>query len=489
MADRDPLNLRTDAPLLDGWLTATEAVSTGRFRPQSLPGHKQRTDLLGAVVVGDIPLFNGLGTLRGASARREQAEARAAAPWGGDWCRFSVGGSSHGNQALAMAVAGPGDTVVVSRTLHRSLLLGLVMAGLNPVWVHHEIDPASGLPGPLAPQTLAQALAEHPETAAVFVVDPGYIGATSDLAALASLAHGAGAWAAHFGSHPDLPQHPLALGADAMVTSAHKSLLALNQGALVVARTTRDGGLLDADRLHRAFDATMTTSPSGAILASIDASRALLAHHGVRLSQQLLEVVAGARQRLRDGGLSVLDGPTARPGFDPAKLVVHLAGTGVHGHDVEADLQQAGCPVEMADRDLLVAIVTYSDRESNVTEFVDTVLASVRRHQAGGGRGSARTDAPAASSQDWAAVWSIRPTIALAPREAFFARHEVVTADDAVGRVCAELIAPYPPGIPVLAPGELVSAEAIAALRAVHADGGRIAYAADPDLTTVHVVA
>ncbi len=495
---RDPLGLRHDAPLLDGWLTATAAVAAGTFRPQSLPGHKHRTDLLGAVVVGDIPLFNGLGTLRGASGLLEQAEARAAAHWGGDWCRFSVGGSSHGNQALALAVASPGDTVVVSRTLHRSLLLGLVLAGLNPVWVHHDVDPATGLPGPLAPQTLAEALAEHPDAAAVFVVDPGYIGATGDLAALAALAHGAGvpllvdnAWAAHFGSHPDLPQHPLALGADAMVTSAHKALLALNQGALVVARTRRSGGLLDPDRLDRAFDATLTTSPSGAILASIDACRALLAQHGPRLSKQLLEVVARARRRLRDGGLTVLEGPTVRPGFDPAKLVVDLAGTGVHGHDVEADLQRHGCPAEMADRDLLVAIVTYADGPDDVDHFVDVVLDSVRRHQdAGTRRGSpAASTAGGARSQDWSAVWSLRPTVALPPREAFFARHEVVTAERAVGRVCAELIAPYPPGIPVLAPGEVVTAEVLAALRGVRADGGRIAYAADPDLATIHVVA
>jgi lysine decarboxylase len=258
-----------------------------------------------------------------------------------------------------------------------------------------------------------------------------------------------------------------------------------------VARTRRSGGLLDPDRLDRAFDATLTTSPSGAILASIDACRALLAQHGPRLSKQLLEVVAGARRRLRDGGITVLDGPTSRPGFDPSKLVVDLSGTGVHGHDVEADLQRHGCPAEMADRDLLVAIVTYADGPDDVDHFVDVVLDSVRRHQGGGTRGGSRAASTVGGerSQDWSAVWSLRPMVALPPREAFFARHEVVTAERAVGRVCAELIAPYPPGIPVLAPGEVVTAEVLAALRGVHADGGRIAYAADPDLTTIHVVA
>ena len=443
----------------------------------SIPGHKQRQDLSGAVVAGDVPLYGGLDTIKHADALLAEAERRAARLWGADWCRFSVAGSTHGNQALALAVGAPGDEVIASRTLHRSLLLGLVLAGLRPVWVRPELDPGNGLPLAVATDTVRAALAAHPRARAVFLGDPSYVGTTGDLAGHAHAAHDAGiplivdaAWAAHLGFHPDLPPHALAAGADAMVTSAHKALPAWTQGAMVLART----GRLDAARLDRAFDATHTTSPSGTILASIDAARALLSRDGGPLCARLLESVATARNRLAEvPGLAVVGGP----GVEPAKLVVLLAGTGAHGHAVEADLIAAGMPVEMADRDTIVPIITLADEPGHVARFTEALVAAIERH-----RSAPRP--PAATI-----TWSLTPATVLPPRDAFFAPHDTVPAHAADGRVSAELIAPYPPGIPVLAPGELVTKEIIAALRAVLRDGGRVAYAADPTLATVQVVA
>ncbi len=138
----DPRRLRGDAPLLDAWLRFHEESPT----PFTIPGHKQRRDLVGDVVAGDVPLYAGLDTMKLARGVVAEAEARAARLWGADLCRFSVGGSTHGNQALALAVARPGDRVVVARTLHRSMLLGLVLAGLEPVWLRPEVDATHGLP-------------------------------------------------------------------------------------------------------------------------------------------------------------------------------------------------------------------------------------------------------------------------------------------------------------------------------------------------------
>jgi lysine decarboxylase len=310
------------------------------------------------------------------------------------------------------------------------------------------------------------------------------VGTTGDLAGHAAAAHGAGvpllvdaAWAAHLGFHPGLPPHALAAGADAMVTSAHKALPAYTQGALVLARTA--GGRLDPARLHaarldRAFEATHTTSPAGAIMASIDAARALLARDGEELCARLLRVVAAARDRLRQvPGLDVLDGP----GVEPAKLVVLLAGTGAHGIAVEADLIAAGMPVEMADRDTIIPIVTLADDEAAVARFADTLAGIIEAH-----RGPPRRPVPAAA-------WTVIPEMAMPPRQAFFCRNETQPAAKAVGRVSGELVAPYPPGVPVLAPGEVITAAALDALRAAQADGGRIAYAADPTLATFQVIA
>jgi arginine decarboxylase len=474
---RDPRGLSADAPLLAAWLEFTGRADAGDLLPMCLPGHKQRQDLVGAVIAGDAPFYGGLDTIKHADSLRVDAERRAAALWDADWCRFSVAGSTHGNQALALAVGQPGREVIINRTLHRSLLLGLVLAGLRPVWVRPEIDAASGLPAGVAVDAVRGALADHPDACAVFLGDPTYVGTISDLAGHAAAAHDAGvplvvdaAWAAHLGFHPDLPPHAIAAGADAMVTSAHKALPAYSQGALVLARTQ----LLDGARLDRAFEATHTTSPAGSIMASIDAARALLAADGHWLCGRLIRAVAAARERLRAvPGVAVLVGP----GVEPTKLVVLLAGAGAHGNRVEADIIAAGMPVEMADRDTIVPIPALADDEGQLAAFTDVLIAAIERH-----RGEPRRPVAAAS-------WTVVPETVLAPREAFFALTETVPATAAIGRVSAELIAPYPPGVPVLAPGELITAAAVEALREVAADGGRIAYAADPSLQTFQVIA
>jgi lysine decarboxylase len=171
-------------------------------------------------------------------------------------------------------------------------------------------------------------------------------------------------------------------------------------------------------------------------------------------------------------GLAVLDGPHV----DAAKLVVLLPGTGADGVAVESDLLDAGFPVEMADRDTIVAIVTIADDPADAAAFVDAMAASVERR-----RGTPRAVAPGAA-------WTVEPEQVVPPREAFFAPQEAVPVTDAVGRVAAELVAPYPPGVPVLAPGERVTADALEALLAAQNDGVRIAYAADPTLATLQVL-
>jgi arginine decarboxylase len=473
---RDPLGLAADAPLLAGYLAALDRRAAGEH-VFCTPGHKGSTALTGSVVAGDVSVYGGLDTIKTAHARVAEAERRAARLFGADVCRFSVGGSTHCNQALALSLGAPGDEVVVSRTLHRSVLLGLVLAGLEPVWVTPEVDPATGLAAGYAPERVAAALTEHPGAVAVFLSDPDYVGTYSDIGAHADVAHDAGvplvvdaAWAAHFGFHPALPGHALSLGADAMVTSVHKTLPAYNQAAILLVRSHR----IATARLAPAFDATHTTSPSGAIMASIDAARALLEHHGERLIGAMLTAVLDARRRLAQiDGLWVLDGP----GVDPAKLTVALAGTGAHGVQVEADLIAAGVPVELADRDTLVAVVTVADDDRALRRLTDALADSIERR-----RGAPRTVAPTAA-------WIVEPSPVVAPRQAFFGRSETVVAAEAVGRVSAELIAPYPPGVPVLAPGELVTEGALDALLAARDDGVRIAYARSPGLDTIDVLA
>lgn len=478
MDPADPLGLRRDAPLLDAWL-ASRAADVAPF---TTPGHKRRQDLVGAVVRDDLPLYGGVDTVRQQRGIVASAERRLARLWSADWGRISVGGSTHGNQTLALALCRPGDEVVVTRTLHRSLLLGMVLVGVKPVWVRPDVDPTTGLPTAIPVERLADALARHPASRAVFLVEPSYVGTLSDVGALAAQAHAHGAplvvdqaWGAYFGFHPELPPHALQAGADALVTSAHKTLPAYTQSALLLARTQR----IDADRLDRAYEATATTSPSGTIAASADAARALLERDGERLLGSLLRLVDHARGRLRAvRGVVLLDDVVdARVALDRAKLAINVSATGASGLALEDDLVAAGTPVELADRDTIVPVITIDDDRARVDRFVDALAASIERH-----RGAPRKVAPSLA-------WTVEPDVVLSPRDAYFAPHETVSAQQAVGRVSAELVAPYPPGIPVLAPGERISGDAIEGLRQALREGTQVRYAADRTLESFQVVA
>jgi arginine decarboxylase len=474
--------LRAEAPLLDGYLSFRES----RTISFTTPGHKGRASLLdkdlGELVDHDVPLFGGVDTIKSSRGLLAAAEERAARVLGADWCRHSAGGSTHGNQALCLAIGKPGDKVVVTRSLHRSLLLGLVLADLQPLWLPMTIDPATGMPLGVAVDDVDATLHANPDAIAVLVTEPGYLGTLSDLSGIIEVAHGFGvpvivdqAWGAHLGNHPELPPHAMALGADAMVTSIHKLLPGHTQASLVCARTER----LDRDRLERGFEAGNTTSPSGAVLASIDACRALMEARGPELLERVIGLVASARSRLSDEvrGIVVPDASSFPKGrFDPTRLVLLLSGAGANGIDVERRLIAEGLPVELADRDTVVPIVTVADDEATIDALVGALVRAIRASS-----GPPRPHSTAMS-------WRIRPETVMSPRAAFFAGHETVAAGLAVGRVSAELIAPYPPGVPVLAPGERVTEELLSGLRAVAAEGVRVAYAADPTLSSISVV-
>jgi arginine decarboxylase len=484
MTDK-PIDFAHDAPLLRAWARFDTSTST----PFTIPGHHRRagqvSDVLARLLQGDVPLFGGLADIKTADRALAAAEDLGAQLWGADWCRYSTGGSTHANQVAALAVGRPGDTVLVSRAAHRSTLSGLVLAGLRPVWLPAEIDDRFGIPVGVAPAVVDQALSANPDAVALFCVEPGYLGTLSDLPAVIALAHQRGvpvvvdqAWGAHLGFHDAYPQHALALGADAMVVSAHKTLPAYSQAAVVAARTQR----LDADRLDRAFEASATTSPSGTIHASTDAARALLASS---LAQELLDrlarLTADARERLRVEITELRSpGPSDfAPGrFDPAKLVLQLEGCGLDGNELERELIAAGLPVELADRDTVVPIVTMLDDATAVAALVDGVIDAAAR--------LVREPRPPTVFASWAQGI---PVAAMTPRDAFFAPHETVEATRAIGRISAELVAPYPPGVPVLVPGEVISEETLSLLRTAAAGGTRIAYAANPTMLTFQVVA
>jgi arginine decarboxylase len=465
---------------MDAYLSYFESTRT----PFTIPGHKQRAsrlDLgLGTLVDSDTPLYGGLDEIKLTNQTLKKAEKLAADFWGADYARFSTGGSTHANQAIVLALGAPGDKVAVSRTAHRSILSALVLAGLEPIWMSPDIDEATGVPIGIGIAELNRALAQNP--IAVLLTEPGYLGTISDLPALIAASHQQSvpvildaAWGGHFGFHPDLPKHAIQLGADALITSVHKALPGYSASALLIAQ----GKYLNLDRIEQSFETTHTTSPAGAPLASIDAVRALLQTRGEELISNLLMNVERFKETVQsEFALPIFlypqDFPAGR--FDPTKIVLRVQQLGASGVEIEKDLQASGIRVEMADRDTIVFLATLADTEAEFSALADALIPILKRRQ------EQRRESATALS------WSVVPERGISMRDAYFAKTEMVDANNAEGRISADLIAPYPPGVAVVAPGEVLTSQILHGLKASKDAGVRIAYATDATLTTYRVV-
>jgi lysine decarboxylase len=261
-------------------------------------------------------------------------------------------------------------------------------------------------------------------------------------------------------------------GADFSVTSVHKALLGYSQTAVISMR----GDLIPSSTLDRWVDLTTTTSPSGTLMATIDGTRAAMERDGAARLALLMEAVAEARARLaRVRGLVVLDDVTAGCRVDPMKLTVILPGTGADGAVLGDVLFDLGHGPESADHDTLVFTVSVADEPEWVLEFADVLAALIEQH-----RGEPRPSSPLS-------VWRVEPDVVLTPRQAFLRGRRRVAMRDAIGEVSAEQFCPYPPGVPLLAPGERVTQESIDAIRAA-SRFCRVAYCSDPSLETILIV-
>jgi arginine decarboxylase len=417
----------------------------------------------------------------------ERAEILAAEAYGARRSWFLTNGASQGNHALCLALAGPGQCVVLQRNSHASLIDGLVLSGGLPGWVAPEYDQELGMAHGVTPETLERALRANPSTDAAFIVSPTYYGMAADVAGCAEVAHAHGAalvvdnaWGSHFGFHAGLPRSPLALGADAIVASTHKIVGSLTQSAMLLVGS---GERIDADAVARSVRLLRSTSPSSLLMASLDAARRQLAVHG----EALLDRTIRASMRVRDaidavpGCRTLGEDMVGRPGiagWDPLRVVIDVRGTGCTGYEVAAALRDSyDIYIELATHATLVLVLGLGEPGEQLERLAHDFAETVRRITRPG-------ETPAISRPPA----SLQHEIAIAPREAFLGRSEPVPVDEAVGRICSESIAGYPPGVPALLPGERVTEEVIVYLRALTAEGARLHGAADPTFATVRVL-
>jgi arginine decarboxylase len=418
----------------------------------------------------------------------ERAQRLAAAAWGATRAWFLVNGASQGNLATGLALAHRGRHVVVQRNAHSSAVDALVLSGLRPTFAAPEVDPELGIAHCLTPESLERALDATPEAVGAWVVSPTYFGAVADVRALAAVAHARGvplivdeAWGAHLAFHEGLPEHALALGADLVISSTHKIVGSLTQSAMLHLGA---GGRIDADIVDRAVTLTESTSPSSLLAGSLDAARRQAAVHGHELLTRTMQTLASVREQIRAvDGLDVLDERLAgRPGvfaYDPLRLAVDVRGVAATGYELAPLLREIDdINLELYAQNVLVAVFGMGERDAPEASRLVLALREAVRRVGLDPRGASASFAP---PPPWG-------ELAMTPREAFLGIQEVVPAAAAAGRIAAESLATYPPGIPNVLPGERLSGETIAYVQRTLEAGGSVRGASDRLLRTVRVV-
>jgi lysine decarboxylase len=415
----------------------------------------------------------------------QRSQELAAEAWGAGRSWFLINGASQGNHAACVTLAQSGDEVVVQRNVHSSTIDGLVVSGLRPTFVAPELDPDFGIAHCLTPEALDDALAATPAAAGAMVVSPTYFGAVADVRGLAEVAHARGvplvvdeAWGAHLAFSPQLPKHALACGADLVVSSTHKIIGSFTQSAMLHV----GGDILDPHVVDRAITLLESTSPNSLLLGSLDAARDFAVTRGADLLAETLRGLESARQAIRRiPGLDVLDERLeTRPGvhaYDPLRLVVDVRGTGATGYQVARLLHDLEIFPELAGETVVVAVFgmgeTATESGARLVEGLERAVA----HLPGDDDLSEREFAP---PPPWG-------PLEMTPREAFLGAQEVVPVEQAVGRIAAESLAAYPPGIPNVLPGERLTAETWEYVQAILALGGSLRGASDRTLRTARV--
>ena len=469
----------------------------GRFH---VPGHKGgpgadpalRAALGDRALQLDIPAgISGIDVAPDpANAPFQLAQRLTADAWGAKRSWFLVNGGSGGNHAICLALAHSGERVVVQRNVHSSIVDGLVLSGLRPLFVSPEVDPELGVSHCVTPEALAERLDAEPNAVAAMIVSPTYFGAVADVAALVEVAHARGvplvvdeAWGSHLHFSSALPTAALECGADVVLSSIHKIVGSITQSAIVHLGHGEDR--VDERVLDRAVTLVESTSPNGLLTASLDAARRQAAVHGEELLAETVASLAELRERIRMiGGLDVLDerivGRSGVHAYDPLRLVVDVRGVGATGHRVARLMWESDdINLELFSENVVVAVFGIGE---HAAETGGRLVSALERACVRIGEEEEEPLPPFAEPPPWG------PT-ELSPREAFLASQEVVAFDEAEGRIAAESLAAYPPGVPNVLPGERLTRPTLDYIADSVAHGGLVRGASDRTLKTVRVVA
>ncbi|MGI6586086.1 MAG: aminotransferase class I/II-fold pyridoxal phosphate-dependent enzyme [Gracilibacteraceae bacterium] len=461
--------------------------------PFHMPGHKRgniykKTEinsLFEDILALDTTEVPGIDNLHCPENAVLEAQGMAAEAFGADHSFFLVNGTTSGIYSMIMASASPGDKIIIPRNCHRSVYCAVILGRLIPVYINPEIDYEFGIAMGIKPETIENVLKEHGDAKAVVVTNPTFYGVCSDLERIAEIVHERGmillvdeAHGSHFCFNERLPISALEVGADMTSQSIHKTLPSMTQSSILHVKSER----IDIEKLKVFLQLVQTTSPSHILLASLDAARFIMQKFGRELLDETIDWSNWARSEINNiEGCRCLGpdriGRNGTVDFDPTRLTVNFGALGLSGVEAEDILRKDfKIQVEMSDLYNIVAITTIGDYRSDYESFVNSLkrLAGTVR------RGKIKSmPAPAFFAPQ-------EPS--LMPWEALYYEKEQVDIEQSIGRICGEMIIPYPPGIPVLMPGEPISREICEYLKLCVAQGIKINGASDPKLKKVWVI-
>jgi len=423
--------------------------------PFHMPGHKggrhfpSKLPFLPLMDLTEVP---GLDNLHAPAGVIREAQQLAAEAFGSDACFFLVNGSTSGIHIMMMSSFNPGDLVLIPRNCHKSVWGGLVLSGAKPVYIQPEYDETRDLFTHVSPTDVERAVEENPDIAGMLIANPDYYGLCPCLSEIHMIlrkkeakllvdeAHGA-----HLAFHPDLPPSAAQCGADMWVQSAHKTLPAFTQSAYLHVRKKF------AEKAAQIHDLMQSTSPSYLLMASLDWARAFMQEHGRKEMDRLMDCLSWTRKRLASLGIDCMEDYSRPEVFqkDETRLVLDVSGLGITGFEGEDILRNAGIQIEMADSRRLVLICTVADEMEHFEKLVEACRFLVQKNE----RRKSELRNLSISREI--------PKQILSPREAFERKKKFIPLKEASGCICGGPVGIYPPGIPIICPGELIDSRGI----------------------------
>ena len=480
---------QNETPLFDALM---EYVNRNTI-PFHVPGHKKGigADEEFKKFIGenpfkiDVTVFKLVDSLHHPTGAIKKAQMLAADAYGSDAAFFSINGTSGAIQAMILSVVKPGDKIIIPRNVHKSVTAGIILSGAKPVYMQPELDKRIGIAHGVTPEVVEETLKENTDAKAVLIINPTYYGVSTDIKKIAEIVHRYDiplivdeAHGPHLGFTDKLPISSIEAGADMCAQSTHKIIGALTQCSLLHVMSKR----IDVNRVQQILNVLQTTSPSYILMASLDCARRQIAVHGKELLEKAIRLSSYARSEINKipGFYCFGEELLGRPGIfalDPTKMTITCRDLGITGYDLDTMLaNDYHIQVELSDLYNILAVGSFGDTEKSINALINALKEISKKYYGKSNKRSDFIDIPEIPEQ------------VLTPREAFASSSESVPLEESIGLVSSEFLLAYPPGIPVLCPGERVTREIIEYIAKLKKAGLYVQGTEDPLVENIKVI-